>query len=195
VIVPPLVFKIGGSLHARSRVVCTLLKSLDLPVLIVPGGGPFARTVREMGVGGTAAHWMAISAMEQYGWYLSVTGLPVTDTLSLPPRPTILLPYSVLRSHDPLPHTWDVTSDTIAAWCAHTLGVPLVLLKSVDGIRSGGRLLPRVDSPVPTGDVDLSFLGYVLGKKIPAMVISGRHPERIRAVLSGKETIGTTIGF
>jgi aspartokinase-like uncharacterized kinase len=133
--------------------------------------------------------------MEQYGWYLSRFGLPVTEELAMPETPRILLPYSILRSRDPLPHSWDVTSDTIAAWCAQVLGVPLVLLKSVDAIRSGGLVRHALRSPVPTDDVDPCFLGYVLNHGIPAMVISGLHPERLAAVLDGMATTGTTIGF
>jgi len=49
--------------------------------------------------------------------------------------------------------------------------------------------------PVRTGDVDPCFLEYTLGHGIPAMVISGLHPERLCAVLDGLETTGTTIGF
>jgi len=43
--------------------------------------------------------------------------------------------------------------------------------------------------------VDPCFLEYTLGHGIPAMVISGLHPERLCAVLDGLETTGTTIGF
>jgi len=195
VISPPLVLKIGGSLFSRAEGICSLLARKERPVLVVPGGGPFAQAVRETGAVGTEAHWMAVSAMEQYGWYLSRSGIPVTEELAMPETPRILLPYSILRSRDPLPHSWDVTSDTIAAWCAHMLGVPLVLLKSVDGIRSEGSMQYVIRSPVRTDDVDPCFLGFVLDHGIPAMVISGLHPERLAAVLDGVATTGTTIGF
>jgi aspartokinase-like uncharacterized kinase len=195
VISPPLVLKIGGRLFPHAEEICTVLRRRSQPVLVVPGGGPFARLVRETGAEGTEAHWMAISAMEQYGWYLSRFGIPTTKELAIPDTPRVLLPYSVLRSRDPLPHSWDVTSDTIAAWCAWTLSVPLVLLKSVDGIRAGGEILHSITTPVQTTDVDPCFLAYTLGHGIPAMVVSGLHPERLSAVLDGIETIGTTIGF
>ncbi|MDI9633870.1 MAG: uridylate kinase [Methanolinea sp.] len=192
---PPLVIKLGGSLYSRAGEICAFLLERSPPVLVVPGGGPFARAVRETGAGGTAAHWMAVAAMEQFGWYLSRFGIPVTGQLSVSEGPRVLLPYIPLRSADPLPHSWDVTSDTIAAWCAWTLGVPLVLLKAVDGIRSGGRLLRRVDAPVETGDVDPCFLGFVLERGVPAVVISGLRLERLAAVLDGAVPRGTTIGF
>lgn len=175
--------------------ICGILQSEASPVLVVPGGGPFAERVRKYGVGGSAAHWMAIAAMEQYGHYLSSFGLPVTAKLIPPAHPVVFLPYTLLRKSDPLPHTWEVTSDTIAAWCAHLLRLPLVLLKSVEGIHSGGHLVEVVVSPVPTHDVDPCFLPYVLDHHVPALVVSGRHPDRIRSVLRGVPVPGTTIGF
>lgn len=192
---PPLVLKVGGSLKDQAESICSQLLATGLPVLIVPGGGIFADLVRETGAKGSAAHWMAVAAMEQFGWYLSSFGVSTTSVLLTPPSPVILLPYRPLRSYDPLPHRWEITSDTIAAWCADALHLPLVLLKSVDGIRSGGALLSHVSSPVPTGDVDPCFLPFVLERRIPARVVSGRHPERIMAALTGDPTIGTTIGF
>ena len=192
---PPVVLKIGGSLNDCAGEICSQILDLGLPVLIVPGGGAFADLVRKCPVDGSAAHWMAIAAMEQYGWYLSSFGLPVTTTLRTPDRPLVLLPYGHLMAKDPLPHRWEVTSDTIAAWCAHILRLPLVLLKSVDGIRSSGRLCTSIVSPVVTDDVDPCFLPFVLGRGVPALVVSGRHPDRIRAALTGVPTIGTTIGF
>ena len=50
-------------------------------------------------------------------------------------------------------------------------------------------------SPVETDDVDSCFLPFVLRRRMHALVISGRHPDRLRAALTGLPTIGTTIGF
>jgi aspartokinase-like uncharacterized kinase len=43
----------------------------------------------------------------------------------------ILAPSTWLRRSDPLPHSWDVTSDSIAAWVAGEVGAErLVLAKA-----------------------------------------------------------------
>jgi len=45
-------------------------------------------------------------------------------------RLPVLAPFAWLRHVDPLPHSWDVTSDSIAAWVAGELGARrLVLIK------------------------------------------------------------------
>jgi aspartokinase-like uncharacterized kinase len=163
-------------------------------VLIVPGGGPFANAVREIRADDDTSHWMAIAAMEQYGWYIVSHGLPATDLLAVPAGPAVLLPYRCLREHDPLPHSWDVTSDTIAAWVADTLGLDLLLLKSVDGISAAGSLLETVTAPLATDVVDPAFLPFVLGKKITTSIINGKDPERVRQFLAGQQVPGTKTG-
>jgi len=42
-----------------------VLRASPRPLLIVPGGGVFADTVRQLVVNDDAAHWMAIAAMDQ----------------------------------------------------------------------------------------------------------------------------------
>ena len=49
-------------------------------------------------------------------------------------RVPVLAPYQWLRHADPVPHSWDATSDSIAAWIAVTLrATHLVLIKPAAG--------------------------------------------------------------
>jgi hypothetical protein len=189
----PFVVKLGGSLMDRLPALIPLLTGQRRPLLIVPGGGRFAQIVRDCGLTGDAGHWMAIAAMEEFGWYISSFGVWVTDALVRPEYTRILLPYDIMRNADPLPHRWDVTSDTIAAWVAYRLGLPLVVLKSVDGITSGGKLLSRIAAPIPSDEVDPCFIPFVLSHDVPAVIVNGQIPERVIAVLDGRQTRGTTI--
>lgn len=147
------VVKVGGSLlndpslHAR---VATALSDLghDRALLLVPGGGPLADAVREMDrrmtPGDDVAHWMAILAMDQHA-HLLVSCIAGAALVEYPDdvaralvqgRLPVLAPSRWLKEVDPLPHSWSVTSDSVAAWVAGALGVPLlVLIKSVDGPR------------------------------------------------------------
>src|SRR5207245_8239245 len=96
-------------------------------LVIVPGGGPFADAVRQMfnrfGIGEEAAHWMAILGMDQYAHALvaRISGAALVEgeteiaaTLAAGRIP-LRAPCRWLRSADPRPHSWDVTSDSIAA--------------------------------------------------------------------------------
>jgi aspartokinase-like uncharacterized kinase len=160
---PGLVVKVGGSLAEGDPVVdaaCSALASggVAAGALVVPGGGPFAEAVRTadraLGLGATAAHRMAILAMDQYGLLLAhriaEAGGPAAPVrtpgaaraaLARGDLP-VLLPAGWLESADPLPHSWDVTSDSIAAWVAGACAAPrLVLVKRVP---AAGRLADLV---------------------------------------------------
>jgi 5-(aminomethyl)-3-furanmethanol phosphate kinase len=131
--------------------------------LIVPGGGPFADTVREIdarfAIGDDAAHWAAILAMDQYAHALASLVRPsriVTGPDDLNPDDlAILAPYKWLRAADPLPHSWDVTSDSIAAWVAHAVGAKRLLL--VKPIERAPDLVDRYFDCVK-GDLDVRVI-------------------------------------
>jgi 5-(aminomethyl)-3-furanmethanol phosphate kinase len=188
------VIKIGGSLFDIAGDIIRDIISSGIPVIVVPGGGPFIDLAARCGIGDDESHWMAIAGMEQYGWYLSSFGIPTVDRLELQKNQAVLLPYRILREEDPLPHSWDVTSDTIAAWIAWRLRMDLVLLKSVDGIYTEGGLAPCVKAPVLSRETDPCLIPFVLGHDIPTYLINGRKKERLLAFLRGEEVSGTVIG-
>jgi aspartokinase-like uncharacterized kinase len=141
------VIKIGGGLtgvpQALDRVCQMVGEAARVwPIVVVPGGGPFADGVREfdrrVGVSPDAAHWMAILAMDQYAHVLA-TRIPDAVLVEEPGcirealRPggaVVLAPSRWMRSADVLPHTWEVTSDSIAAFVAGALDARrLILIK------------------------------------------------------------------
>lgn len=190
----PLVVKVGGSLFDRVAPLLDIFREVGRPVLIVPGGGKFADLARRLAVSDTAGHWMAIAGMEQFGWYIASHDVPATPVVALPTGVTVLLPYCALREADPLPHSWEVTSDTIAAWVAKELSTDLLLLKSVDGIHHHRRLVSRVEDPSLTCDeVDPLFIPFVFEHGIRSRVVNGRHDDRVRGALREEVVIGTLI--
>jgi aspartokinase-like uncharacterized kinase len=191
----PYVIKIGGSLEKQIDPLLSVLRRCSIPALIVPGGGRFARMIRKTGVDGEAAHWMAVAAMEQFGWLIASRGIQHSSVLHRPEASELFLPYLPLRQADPLPHSWNVTSDTIAAWVAYSLGLDLILLKPVDGIFSGGVLQENIIRIIKTDVVDPCFLPFVLEKKVRTKIINGNAPERLELYLEGCPVPGTTIGF
>lgn len=116
------------------------------PLLIVPGGGALADAVRALdcalGLSPTAAHWMAILAMDQNAHAVAghvPSGVVVHDRIEIRAaldagRVPVLAPYRWMLAADALPHRWEVTSDSIAAFVAGALDARrLVLLKPVSG--------------------------------------------------------------
>jgi hypothetical protein len=150
------VVKLGGSLLAdRIQFEAALLAIAEMGrrqrLLIVPGGGPFADAVRDVdsriGVSSDASHWMAILAMDQYAHVIAerLAGATiVTDPAGMQTldqgRVAVLAPFRWLRDADPLPHSWDVTSDSIAAWVAGQVGADQLIVIKPAGAK-GDRLV------------------------------------------------------
>jgi aspartokinase-like uncharacterized kinase len=190
----PLIVKVGGSLFNQIPDLIPVIKASKRPLFLIPGGGPFADLVRRIQVDNNTAHWMAVSAMEQYGFFIASFGISTTDFIITPLTTTVFLPYRYLRLTDPLPHTWDVTSDTIAAWVAHALHLDLLLLKSVDGIFINGIFQVQVTRPVKTDVIDPFFIPFVIQKSVRATIINGTQPERVEKFLKGDLVPRTDIG-
>ncbi|MEI7856279.1 MAG: uridylate kinase [Methanomicrobiales archaeon] len=172
-----------------------LLCSSGRPLLVVPGGGLFADAVRQARVADDAAHWMAIAAMEQYGWLIASHGMRTKEQISIPEKTRVFLPYICMRQRDPLPHSWDITSDSIAAWVAAELGVELLVLKSVDGISSNGILQERVIIPIENDIVDPFFIPFVLKHRIKTTIINGKLNDSVENFLKGGSVPCTRIGI
>ncbi len=109
-------------------------------VVIVPGGGPFADTVRSaqprMGFGESAAHEMALLAMTQYGIALTARSAALVLAASIAAlhealaqgRVPVWSPWPMLHNAPDISPSWEVTSDSLALWFAGLVGAPCVLL-------------------------------------------------------------------
>jgi aspartokinase-like uncharacterized kinase len=192
--ITPLIVKVGGSLYSQIPDLVPVLNASKRPLLLIPGGGPFADFVRRIQADNDTAHWMAIAAMEQYGWFISSFGISTTDIPATPVTTIVFLPYRYLRLTDVLPHTWDVTSDTIAAWVADTLHLDLLLLKSVDGIFINGIFQKQVKGPVESDVIDPFFIPFVIKKSVKTTIINGSQPDRVEKYLKGDVVPRTEIG-
>ena len=145
------VVKVGGGLLSKAGAFDLVTEALTAfsprrRLVIVPGGGPFADAVRTMfrriKIGDDAAHWMAVLGMDQYAHVLTsrLPGAVLVEQQAevaaarQAGRLPVLAPYRWVRAADPLPHTWDITSDSIAAWLAGMLGARrIVLIKPAGG--------------------------------------------------------------
>lgn len=161
---PPLIIKVGGSLFDRPDLGPRLRDWLDnnapRETILVPGGGRQVEAIRDLdrlhGLGDEVAHRMALQAMTATAELLAallpdsciMDGPDLAELVWEQGRRPVLDALAFCESDGTLPHTWAVTSDSIAARLAVVAGADeLVLLKSV---------------PPPPGDVAAwSACGYV----------------------------------
>jgi len=192
------VVKVGGSL-CRDRGVlerlCDELNHVER-ILVVPGGGEFADRVREIDrefeLEEKIAHRLAILAMQQ-------TGMLIREFLK-----GEIFDCATLLDDKNLKANWDVTSDSIAAYVAKTIGAQrLIILKDVDGVftadpkKGKAMLVPELTaeelSGMESSCLDKEFPSFIGDLDIEIWVVNGNYPKRIRDILGGEKTRGTRI--
>jgi aspartokinase-like uncharacterized kinase len=212
------VVKVGGSLGRGEclREVCACLAEAGRRhrLLVVPGGGAAADVVREQdtrfGLRPATAHWMAILAMDQYGLLLAdlTPGAEAVRSLdrararlAKKAGVVVLLPSEALRGADALPHSWSVTSDSIAAWLTQEAnGRLLVLLKDHHGMArltptaaSGTARIMNVAELAASGSVDGHLAGLISEATFDLWMIDGEYPRRLTRLLDDGSTEGVKL--
>jgi aspartokinase-like uncharacterized kinase len=216
------VVKVGGSLSEEPELLISLCAKLSVlaknyGLVVVPGGGRFADVVRDsderFNLSSSVSHRMAILGMDQFGMLLAQITPNSCATYSLEDARQfseteavpIFLPSRLLFREDPLKNSWDVTSDSIAAYVAGRLqAAKLVLVTDVDGIftedpaREEAFLIEGL-SPEELlklekrTSVDRFLAKLLLEAPVDCYVVNGRHPERVEAVLAGQQVTCTLI--
>ncbi|MFX1400658.1 MAG: hypothetical protein ACFE8V_05350 [Promethearchaeota archaeon] len=147
------IFKIGGKILDNSKYLINCIAQLTQlyedniiqKIILIPGGGSVANFVRqiynEFEFSEELAHWIAVYSMNFNGIELKkkFPHLDIVDDIKNILKKNkifaIFLPYKFLKLTDKLPHSWDVTSDSITLYLAHELKLDqCFLLKDVDGI-------------------------------------------------------------
>ncbi len=202
---PVLVVKVGGSLArepgALPRVLQALAATRPQP-LVVPGGGPLANAVRRVHVGGglseATAHRMALLALDQCAFWMAelaaaagpveVVRSPeeIARTVAAGALP-VLAPADWLAREDALPASWDVTSDSIAAWVAGRIGARRLLLLKSFAFRAS-----QVDA-ADLGDTADAFFPRALPPLVECRLVDGREPAQVLAALAGEPGAGTVL--
>jgi len=188
------VVKLGGSLLGTPELESWLeiiSRYGDGKVVIVPGGGIFADAVREAqqlsGISDKVAHQLAVQAMDQYGVLMAGLNRRLATAASeleiaergWQHRGIIWLPSKMVCADEDIPPSWDVTSDSLAAWLAHTLGAEhLILVKTTRPSISRNSLETLmadgvVDSCFDEFTAGRSFDSWVLGKEDHALFEQG----------------------
>jgi aspartokinase-like uncharacterized kinase len=183
---PVTVLKIGGSLlesDEAARLMRGLAASRPPQLVIVPGGGRFADEVRaaqkQHGFSDSIAHHMAMLAMEMAGAMLMdcAPGFAFAETEAgfaaawQRHETPIWAPARMALASPEIPASWDVTSDSLAAWLAgHISATRLLLVKSCDVPAALGSDAPALAS---AGIVDPEFPALVARRRLAWAVVSG----------------------
>jgi 5-(aminomethyl)-3-furanmethanol phosphate kinase len=176
------VIKIGGSLLGASELAHWLkvvTQYGDGKVVIVPGGGIFADAVRDAQqishMSDTCAHKLAVRAMDQFACVLADMEpllAKARNELELAERTwqhrgIVWLPSEMVLADTEIASSWDVTSDSIAAWLAHKLNAEkLILVKS---LKPDAR--STVQDLVQQDLVDKAFPDYIQGKSFDCWIV------------------------
>ena len=179
-----IVVKLGGSL-SRSDALIKCLDSVEqrykgIAVVIVPGGGAFADQVRlaqqRWQFDEKTAHRMAILAMQQMA--LLIQGLKsdfsiarsIAEIYKLLHQQKIVIwsPNIVELDNAAIPASWDITSDSLAAWLAKALSAyELILVKSAI-INTGFSLRQLAEH----GIIDQRFCDFVIQTTFKITIIN-----------------------
>ena len=148
--------------------------------------------------------------MDQYGHLLAdlMPGCALVRTLGeararlADEGVAVLLPSEPLRRADALPHSWSVTSDSIAAWLTGQVGARLlVLLKDRHGMAS----LASAPASAPAGAMTVAELAASAGvdghlaellvgdPAFDLWIIDGERPERLTELLETGKTEGVRL--
>jgi aspartokinase-like uncharacterized kinase len=199
------VVKLGGSLaysEALRHWLTQLVAHGEGRVVLVPGGGPFADAVRiaqrRVTFSDGAAHKMALRAMDQYGLMLAdleprlltATSLQQLLDVQIARRVPVWLPAIALDDHPEIPPSWEVTSDSLAAWLAGKLAARhLVLVKA----RALGRCPVAQTDLVRAGVVDNAFPRFHDAARFEVRCLDAQSYDRLPELFTSAPSVGTRI--
>ena len=176
--------------------------------MFVIGGGEFANLIRkydkEIEFSKDVTHETAIDAMDILAKLLNdklafteisytiEEAISISDLNKIP----IMICSDILKENEPFAHSWDVTSDSIAAYIASLLDAKLLIATNVNGIYtkdpslSGAELINEIDvNKLLTFDessIDLMLPTLLIEYGLDCYVVNGEYPERIMSIMNNE---------
>ena len=176
--------------------------------LFVIGGGEFANLIRkydvEIGFSEDVTHETAIDSMDILAKLLNdklaFTEISYTieeaNRISDSNKIPIMICSEILKENEPFKHSWDVTSDSIAAYIASLLNAKILIATNVNGIYTkdpslrGAELISEIDvNELLTFDessVDLMLPALLIEHGLDCYVVNGEYPERALSIMNNE---------
>jgi dihydroneopterin aldolase len=198
----PSVVKLGGSFahHPRLRDIVHTLERGAGRAVIVPGGGPFADLVRReqkrIGFDDRAAHRMALLAMAEFGYALASSSTALQPAANLTAirralaagRIPVWLPFDLLDGRADVPESWEMTSDSLAAWLAGRLSASRVIF-----VKRKAPAAPAIAGLVSAGVLDPLTPRFLAESGAEAWLCGQHHLARLGDALAAGSAIGRRI--
>ena len=198
------VVKIGGSLFPDYAI--ELAKQLkNTRSVIVVGGGEFANLIRKydsaQGCSAEATHYTAIDCMDIIAKLVNdkvdsaklAFSIDEINEISDDGFTPIFLVSDFLKKEDPFECSWDVTSDSIAAYVAHILNANLFIVTDVNGIYTqepkepGSTFISKIDASklltFQESSIDVMLPSLLLKFGTNCYVVNGKFPERVLSLI------------
>ena len=198
------VVKIGGSLFPEYAIeLAKQLKNTDS--LIILGGGEFANLIRKydsaQSFSSEVTHYTAIDCMDIIAKLVDdkvvstklAFSIDEIDEISDEGFTPIFVVSDFLKNEDPFECSWDVTSDSIAAYVAHLLNANLFIVTNVNGIYTqepeepGSTFISKIDASklltFQESSIDVMLPSLLLRFGTNCYVVNGKFPERVLSLI------------
>ena len=198
------VVKIGGSLFPNYAI--DLANKLEKTnSCIVLGGGEFANLIRkyddEIKFSEETNHWTAIDCMDIIAKLVNdkvkssklAYSIDEVNKISDEGFTPIFIVSKFLKTENPFECSWDVTSDSIAAYISHLLNAKLLIVTNVNGIytqepkESGSTFISKIDATTlltfQESSIDVMLPSLLLEFGTDCYVVNGKYPERVLSLI------------
>ena len=177
----------------------------DTSSVIILGGGEFANLIRkydaEQEFSQEVNHWTAIDCMDIMAKLVDdkvesaklAFTVDEIEEISNEGFTPIFIVSQFLKTEDPFECSWDVTSDSIAAYVAHLLNAKLLIVTNVNGIYTqepkepGSTFISKIDATTlltfQESSIDVMLPSLLLEFGTNCYVVNGKFPERVLSLI------------
>ena len=198
------VVKIGGSLFPDYAIeLANQLKNTDS--LIILGGGEFANLIRKydsvQNFSSEVTHYTAIDCMDILAKLVNdkvdsaKLAFSIEEIIEISDEgfTPIFIVSEFLKKEDPFECSWDVTSDSIAAYVSHILNANLFIVTDVNGIYTqepkerDSTFISKIDAKTLLNfqetSIDVMLPTLLLKFGTNCYVVNGKFPERVLSLI------------